>query len=99
MTRPLALLALLLLAACQGGVWANVPTDDTPDGRECRREAESDPEVRRIARSATMGMNPSHDEQIRQELLAALPRAWRACMTRRGAIPAGGVEPVQRVRF
>ncbi len=92
--------ALLGLGACEtGGVWANVPTDDTPDGRACRREAERDPEVRRIASQATSSGNVAWDERVRQELLVALPRAWRDCMTRRGAIPAGGVEPVRRTTF
>lgn len=99
MRHVLALTGLVLLAACQqGGVWANVPRDDSPDGQACRREAEQDPEVRRIASSAAYG-NPAHDERVRQEMLAALPRAWRACMTRRGALPPGGVEQVRRVTF
>lgn len=99
MTRALPLLALLVLGACeQGGIWANVPRDDSPDGQACRREAEQDPEVRRIASTAASG-NPAHDERVRQELLAAVPRAWRTCMTRRGALPPGGVEQVRRVTF
>jgi hypothetical protein len=99
MRQAIALLGLLLLGACQqGGAWANVPRDDSPDGQACRREAADDPEVRRIARSAASG-NPAQDERVREELLAALPRAWRACMTRRGALPPGGVEQVRRVTF
>lgn len=99
MRRVAALLGLMLLAACQqGGVWANVPRDDSPDGQACRREAEQDPEVRRIASSAASG-NPAQDERVREQLLAALPRAWRSCMTRRGALPPGGVEQVRRVTF
>ena len=32
--------ALLALAACEtGGVWANVPVDNSPDGQACRRYA------------------------------------------------------------
>lgn len=97
--RALSLVALLVLGACQqGGVWANVPRDDSPDGQACRREAEQDPEVRRIARTATSG-NLAQDERVREELLAALPRAWRACMTRRGALPPGGVEQLRRTTF
>jgi hypothetical protein len=99
MRRALALVGLLALAACQqGGVWANVPRDDSPDGQACRREAADDPEVRRIASAASSG-NPAQDERVREQLLAALPRAWRACMTRRGALPPGGVEQVRRVTF
>jgi predicted DCC family thiol-disulfide oxidoreductase YuxK len=99
MIRTLAAIALLGLAACQqGGVWANVPRDDSPDGQACRREAAEDPEVRRIASTATSG-NLAQDERVREELLVALPRAWRACMTRRGALPPGGVEQVRRVTF
>ena len=99
MRRALPLLVLLALGACQqAGVWANVPRDDSPDGQACRREADQDPEVRRIASTATSG-NPAQDERVREELLVALPRAWRACMTRRGALPPGGVEQVRRTTF
>ncbi|BDG74688.1 phosphoribosylamine--glycine ligase [Roseomonas fluvialis] len=99
MTRALLMLALLGLGACQqGGVWANVPRDDSPDGQACRREAADDPEVRRISGTATSG-NLAQDERVREELLAALPRAWRTCMTRRGALPPGGVEQVRRTTF
>jgi predicted DCC family thiol-disulfide oxidoreductase YuxK len=99
MRHATALLGLLVLGACQqGGVWANVPRDDSPAGQACRREAAEDPEVRRLAGSATSG-NLAQDERVREELLAALPRAWRACMTRRGALPPGGVEQVRRVTF
>jgi hypothetical protein len=99
MTRVAGLLALLALGACQqSGVWANVPRDDSPDGQACRREAADDPEVRRIARTAAPG-NVAQEERVREQLLAALPRAWRACMTRRGALPPGGVEQVRRTTF
>ena len=92
--------ALLALAACEtGGVWANVPVDNSPDGQACRREAEQDPEVRRIASQFTANGNEAWNERVRQEMLVALPRAWRDCMTRRGAMPGGGVEPVRRVTF
>ena len=90
--------AMIGLGACQqGGVWANVPVDATPDGQACRVEAENNPEAKRIAASATSG-NPAHDEQVRQELLQLLPRLWRGCMQRRGAI-RGGLEPVRRATF
>lgn len=90
--------AMIGLGACQqGGVWANVPVDDTPDGQACRVEAENNPEAKRIAATGTSG-NVGHDEVVRQELLALLPRLWRACMQRRGAI-RGGVEPVRRTTF
>ncbi|MEO3471311.1 hypothetical protein AAFN86_05525 [Roseomonas sp. CAU 1739] len=90
--------AMLGLGACQqGGVWANVPVDNSPDGQACRVEAENDPEAKRIAASATSG-NVGYDEQVRQELLVLLPRLWRACMQRRGAI-RGGVEAVRRSTF
>jgi hypothetical protein len=99
MRRAAAILGLMLLGACQqGGVWANVPRDDSPDGQACRREAADDPEVRQIARSAASG-NPAQDERVREQLLVALPRAWRACMTRRGALPPGGVEQLRRTTF
>ena len=90
--------AMIGLGGCQqGGVWANVPVDASPDGQACRVEAENNPEARRIAAGATTG-NVAHDEQVRQELLALLPRLWRDCMQRRGAI-RGGVEPVRRTTF
>ena len=92
------IVSVLGLGACsQGGVWANVPTDNSPDGQACRVEAENDPEAKRIAATATSG-NVGFDEQVRQELLVLLPRLWRACMNRRGAI-RGGVEPVRRTTF
>lgn len=100
MIRSLALLAALALAACeQGGVWDSLPRDDSPDGRACREEAARDPEVRRIASAQTGGVNPAQDARVRQELREALPRAWNACMLRRGAAPGGGVEPVRRRSF
>jgi hypothetical protein len=89
--------ALSIGACSQGGVWANVPADNSPDGQACRVEAENDPEAKRIAATATSG-NVGYDEQVRQELLVLLPRLWRACMNRRGAI-RGGVEPVRRTTF
>ena len=90
--------AMLGLAGCEtGGVWANVPADNSPDGQACRVEAENDPEAKRIAATATSG-NLGHDEEVRQELLRVLPRLWRNCMQRRGAI-RGGVEPVRRTTF
>ncbi|MBR0649107.1 hypothetical protein GXW78_05495 [Roseomonas terrae] len=96
---PAALVAAMLtLGACEtGGVWANVPADNSPDGLACRVEAENDPEAKRIASTMTSG-NAAHDEVVRQELLALLPRLYRACMQRRGAI-RGGVEPVRRTTF
>ena len=99
MRRALDLVGLLGLGACvQGGVWANVPGDTSPVAQECRREAAHDPEIRRISSTAADG-NHAHQEQVRQQLLAALPRAWRSCMVRRGALPTGGVEAVRRSTF
>jgi len=97
-TSAALIAAMIGLAACEtGGVWANVPADNTPDGQACRVEAENDPEAKRIAATATSG-NVGHDEEVRQELLRLMPRLWRACMQRRGAI-RGGVEPVRRTTF
>jgi hypothetical protein len=97
MTRSLALLALLALAACQqGGVWSHMPRDDSPDGQACRREVEQDPELRRLAASFTAGANRAQDDRVRSAMQDALPRARRACMIRRGATPPGGVEPLRR---
>jgi hypothetical protein len=97
-TAVVLVVATLGLGGCQqGGVWANVPIDNSPDGQACRVEAENNPEAKRIAASATSG-NVGRDEEVRQELLALLPRLWRDCMQRRGAI-RGGVEPVRRTTF
>lgn len=97
-TAAALLAAMLGLGACQsGGVWANVPVDSSPDAQACRVEAENNPEAKRIAASGTSG-NVGHDEEVRQQLLVLLPRLWRQCMMRRGAI-RGGVEPVRRVTF
>jgi predicted DCC family thiol-disulfide oxidoreductase YuxK len=99
MRRALALVGLLALGGCvQGGVWANVPGDTSPEAQACRREAAQDPEIRRITATATPG-NVAQEEQVREQLLAALPRAWRTCMVRRGALPSGGVEQVRRNTF
>ncbi len=100
MTRTLALLALIGLAACQqGGVWAHMPRDDSPDGQACRREVERDPELRRMAAAFTGGANRAQDDRVMREMREAIPQAWRACMTRRGAALPGGVEPVRRSGF
>ena len=97
-TSAALIAAMIGLAACEtGGIWANVPPDNSPDGLACRVEAENDPEAKRIAATATSG-NIGHDEEVRQELLRLMPRLWRACMQRRGAI-RGGVEPVRRTTF
>lgn len=95
--RAAVMLALLLsLGACaDGGVWANVPRDDSPDGQACRREVANDPEIRRISSAGGTG-NIYQDDLVREQLLEALPRAWRTCMTRRGALPPGGVETLRR---
>lgn len=90
--------ATVSLGGCEsGGVWANVPVDNSPDGQACRVEAENDPEAKRLADAASSA-NWGHDQIIRQQLLQLLPRLWNACMQRRGAI-RGGVEPVRRVTF
>ncbi len=85
MIRPLAL--LLLLAAC-------APPANTPEAA-CDQESWNDPEVKLLM-----------DRQLGNDWLAwnspnAVPdernRAKRACLARRGIIPAGGgVEPVRR---
>jgi predicted DCC family thiol-disulfide oxidoreductase YuxK len=99
MIRVLALFGLLGLGGCvQGGVWANVPGDTSPEAQACRREAAQDPEIRRITNTVSSG-NVAQEEQVREQLLAALPRAWRTCMVRRGALPSGGVEAVRRTTF
>ncbi len=97
LAAPALMAAAIGLAGCQGGVWANVPVDNSPDGQACRVEAENDPEAQRIASAASSG-NVAQDERVREELLVLLPRLWRACMMRRGAI-RGGVEPTPRTRF
>ncbi len=90
--------AAIGLGACQdGGVWANVPIDDSPDAQACRVEAENNPEAKRLADSVSSA-NLGHDQIIRQQLLALLPRLWTECMQRRGAI-RGGVERVRRTTF
>jgi len=97
-TAGALVVAMLGLGACQqGGVWANVPVNDTPDGQACRVEAENDPEAKRLASTVSSG-NEAQDQEVRQKLLVLLPRLWRACMNRRGAI-RGGVEPVRRTTF
>ena len=95
MIRPAALLALLALGACQNPLADLLPQDTGPDAQACREEALRDPEVRRIRESNVMD-NPSQEFVVRRELEEALPRAYRNCMLRRGATPAGGVERVRR---
>ncbi|MBP0466789.1 phosphoribosylamine--glycine ligase [Roseomonas sp. PWR1] len=93
--RAFALAALLGLAACGGGVVGrNLPNEPGPDAEACRREALNDPEARRIASSSVAG-NLSQEDRVRRELAEALPRIYYACMRRRGAPAAGGVERVR----
>jgi len=95
---PTLLLASMALGACQnGGVWANVPVDSSPDAQACRVEAENNPEAKRLADSVSSA-NWGHDQVIRQDLLKLLPQLWTACMQRRGAI-RGGVERIRRTTF
>jgi len=95
MTRALAAGALLILAACQNPLTELLPNDPGPDAEICRREALNDPDVRRI-RQSNVYDNPSQQFIVRRELREAVPRAYNNCMLRRGATPAGGVEPVRR---
>ncbi|MBR0674329.1 hypothetical protein [Neoroseomonas soli] len=96
MIRPVALFALLTLGACQQSSLVDLmPQDPSPDGQACREEALNDPDVRRIRRS-NVSDNTSQQFIVQRELEEALPRAYRACMLRRGATPAGGVERLRR---
>ena len=96
MIRPVALLALLALGACErSSLMDLMPQDPSPDGQACREEALRDPEVRRI-RESNVYDNTSQQFIVRRELETALPRAYNACMLRRGATPSGGVERVRR---
>ena len=95
MIRPAALIVLLALGACeQASLMDLMPQDPSPDGQACRQEALRDPEIRRI-RESNVYDNTSQQFIVRRELETALPRAYRACMLRRGATPAGGVERVR----
>ena len=95
MIRPVALLALLALGACErSSLMELMPQDPSPDGQACREEALRDPEVRRL-RGSNVYDNQSQMFIVERDLREALPRAYRACMLRRGATPAGGVERVR----
>lgn len=90
-----ALPLLILLAGCGGGVLnESLPQEPGPDAAACREEVLRDPELRRIAASMT-SENLAQNDRVRRELREAIPRAYNACMTRRGVQPQGGVEPVR----
>jgi len=89
------LLPLLLLAGCAGGVINEaLPREPGPDAAACREEAIHDPEARRVAASAAAG-NPAQEDRVRRQWREVLRRRYDACMIRRGARSAGGVEPVR----
>ena len=78
-----ALLILALLAAC-------APTPTTPE-QVCEQESYRDPAVHdlMVKGAGVEEFRQMHTEELKQ----ARARAIRRCLSGRGLIPAGGVEP------
>ena len=89
--------ALLVLAGCQGGVWANVPDDPGPIAHHCRQEAANSPQFRRYGEMA--GGTAENNEEVRQRLLVILPQIYHQCMIRNGGYPPGTPMPPIRTTF
>ena len=84
MTRALAALAILALAACGA---REQPTNDQDS---CSRQANEDPVVKElIVRGAG---NPHFQMEGQDQLRAAKQDAMLACLRGRGAVRPGGVE-------
>lgn len=101
--RPLALLALLLVAACSTrplpppeGVAAN-----DPRLAECRREAVSAPEVLAIRRRMPPAADATNVTRAMEEIREAEAAAFTDCLVRTGVFdrPPGGVERVRAPRI
>lgn len=93
--KPIALLALLALAACGGR-----PTDVqgeplTPAQAECRVQARRDPEVTRLSAQVNSNTPEANALRIAEETRVAETRAWRRCLRERGLTMPGGVEIIQ----
>lgn len=94
--KPLfATLSLLLLAACGGA--APRPAE-TPAMAECRAEAERNPAAQAMF-SRVNTQNPNNMDRVEREREQIVNRAYADCLTRRGIVRGGGVEPVRRSGF
>jgi hypothetical protein len=82
--RPVSLLLLLLLAACDTG--------NSPQA-QCERQAMDDPAVREIYR--TSNGDYTYADRDRPQLLAAKRDATMRCLRAKGLAPPGGVQTVQ----
>jgi hypothetical protein len=88
-----ATLSLLFLAAC-GGAAAPRPVE-TPAMAECRAEAERSPGAQAMFSRMNL-QNPNNLDRVEREREAVVNRAYADCLTRRGIVRGGGVEPVRR---
>jgi hypothetical protein len=93
--KPIALFALLLLAACGGRPTSLSGEPLTPDQAACRDEARRDPEVTRLSAQVNSYTPDANAQRLREESRVAETRAWRRCLRARGLTLPGGVEILQ----
>lgn len=94
--RGPCLVLMLALGGCGlfGGRSGPPAEPETPDQRECRREAQSSPAMQELARQR-MPMNSLNDDRIAREERVILNRAYRECLRIRGLTLPGGVQAQQ----
>jgi hypothetical protein len=95
----LALLPLLLAAACAGRQPTAQPAQpESAAVAECRAEARSSPAVQETWRE-WVPFNMPNNARVNDERAEAERRAFNDCLRRRGLSRGGGVEPVRRPSF
>lgn len=95
MLRTLTLVAPLVLAACGASRPAEPQQPADPAIVECRAEAQTNPDIRRIERGRMLG-NPTNEARVNEERATLEQRLISDCLRRRGLTRGGGVEPVRR---
>ncbi|SFK19413.1 hypothetical protein [Falsiroseomonas stagni] len=94
--KPLfATLPLVLAAACASP--APRPAE-TPAMAECRAEAERSPGAQAMFSRMNLD-NVNNRDRVEREREQIVNRAYADCLTRRGIVRGGGVEPVRRSGF
>lgn len=98
MMKPIACLALLMLAACGGRAAPEPAIAETPAQAECRAEARQSPDVAALSRRVLLGV-PASEYRFRRDRQQAEATAYTNCLQRRGLSRGGGVEPLRRPGF